>query len=160
MKAKRKRLLTAALTTATVASAIIAGSANGETDHNAHAARPLNIADTAHLHYTRESGFQLVDEGPATGQVPGTVRVEFNVSATVKATFTIFTRSGSLSGYGAGALHESSKHSSVYVSFAGTMTVIHGTGRYAHARGRGGFYGVIDRHNYAATIQTTGTISS
>jgi len=103
----------------------------------------------------------LVDEGAATGQLPGTVKVEFNVGATVTASFTIYTRNGSLVGHGSGALHEShaSHHSAVYVSFGGTMTVSRGTGRYAHAHGQGGFYGVINRTTYAVTIQTTGTLS-
>ena len=46
----------------------------------------------------------------------------------------------------------------MYLSFGGTLTVTHGTGRYAHAHGQGGFYGTIDRKNYAVTIQTTGTL--
>jgi hypothetical protein len=32
------------------------------------------------------------------------------------------------------------------------MSVSRGAGRYAHA----GFYGTLNRHTYAATIQTTG----
>jgi hypothetical protein len=40
-------------------------------------------------------------------------------------------------------------HATVVVSFAGTLTVSRGTGRYAHAHGHGGFYGVINRKTYA-----------
>jgi hypothetical protein len=151
-----------ALLTALLAAAILASDAQGEAHRRAHAARALNVTDTAHLHYARESGLMLVDEGAATGALPGTVRVLFNVGATVSASFTIYTRNGSLAGHGSGTLNEAShapNHSNVYVSFSGTMTVSRGTGRYAHVHGHGGFYGVIDRHNYAATIQTTGTVS-
>ena len=39
------------------------------------------------------------------------------------------------------------------------MTISHGTGRYAHAHGHGGFYGTVDRHNDALVVQTTGQLS-
>jgi hypothetical protein len=144
-----------------MAVAIASSEAQGETHLRAHDTRVLNVTDTAHLHYTRESGSMLVDEGAATGQLPGSVKVEFNLGATATASFTIYTRNGSLVGHGSGTLHESHNphHATVYVSFAGTMTVSHGTGRYIHAHGRGGFYGVINRKTYAVTLQTTGTLS-
>lgn len=128
----------------------------------AHTARQLRVTDTAHLHYVKESGSQIIDEGEATGTLPGDVRVSFNVGVTVEATFTIseaHTHAWSITGHGTGELHENKSKSDVYVSFGGTMAVVHGTGRYAHAHGTGGFYGVIDRRNYAVTIQTTGTLS-
>ncbi|MCW3018869.1 MAG: hypothetical protein JWN10_1177 [Solirubrobacterales bacterium] len=144
--------LLAALMTSTISN-------NAQGDPRARAARALNVNDTAHLHYVKESDAQLIDEGAATGTVPGTVRVSFDVGATVAATFTIYTHGGSIVGHGSGALHTSKSRSDVYVSFGGTLTVTHGTGRYAHAHGTGGFYGTVDRKNYAATIQTTGTLS-
>jgi len=121
----------------------------------AHAARTLNVTDEAHLRYVRESGAALLEEGQATGGLPGRVQVRFNVGATVYASFSITTRYGSISGSGSGKL----KGTGVWASFGGTMTVTHGTGRYEHARGHGGFYGVINRHSYASTVQTTGTLS-
>jgi hypothetical protein len=125
----------------------------------AHTARELSVTDTAHLHYLKESGSQIIDEGTATGTLPGTVRVSFNVGVTVEATFTIFdAHDWSITGHGSGVLHENKSKSDVYVSFGGTMAVARGTGRYAHAHGTGGFYGVIDRSNFAVTIQTTGTL--
>jgi hypothetical protein len=131
----------------------------GDRQTRAHATSALDVADTAHLRFVRESDSRLIDEGTAAGTLPGSVRVSFNVDATIAATFTIYAHSGSIIGHGTGTLHKSKSRSDVYVSFAGTMTVAHGTGRYTHAHGTGGFYGVIDRHNYAATIQTTGTLS-
>jgi hypothetical protein len=127
-----------------------------------HTARELRVTDTAHLHYVKESGSQIIDEGEATGTLPGDVRVSFNVGVTVEATFTIseaHAHDWSITGHGSGELHKNKSKSDVYVSFGGTMAVAHGTGRYAHAHGTGGFYGVIDRSNYAVTIQTTGTLA-
>ena len=119
------------------------------------AARTLNITDTAHLRYRGTSGSSLIEEGPATGGLPGTVKVRFDVGASVAASFTISTPRGALTGHGSGLLHSSGK----YASFGGSMTVTRGTGRFTHAHGHGGFYGVINRQSYDLTVQTTGTLS-
>jgi hypothetical protein len=118
--------------------------------------RTLVANDEAHLHMVSESGSNLVEEGQATGTLPGRVRVGFTIGAEVRATFTIYPRggSGSLSGKGSGTLHSSGR----YASFGGSMTVTAGTGRYRQARGSGGFYGVIDRKTYALVVQTRGTL--
>jgi hypothetical protein len=142
---------------ALVATTILVGSARGDGRQSAHAARLLNATDTAHMHLVRESeSGDLIEEGVAKGALPGTVNVEFSLAATIHATFTIHTRDGSISGHGSGELHGSGREA----SFGGTMTVTRGTGRYAHAHGHGGFYGTINRetHNYAAVVQTTGTL--
>jgi hypothetical protein len=121
----------------------------------AHAARTLSVADTAHLRYRGSSGSALIEEGPASGGLPGTVKVRFNVGASVSAAFTISTAHGAVIGRGTGALHSSG----MYASFGGSMVVTSGTGRYRHAHGHGGFYGVINRRTYALTVQTTGRLS-
>jgi hypothetical protein len=120
----------------------------------AHTARTVDVNDRAHLHSVGESGSDLLEEGQATGGFPGRVEVQFNVGATVYASFTIATQYGSISGSGSSKLHGTG----VWDSFGGTVTVTHGTGRYAHAHGHAGFYGVINRRTYAATVQTTGTL--
>jgi hypothetical protein len=148
--------LARALLAASVAVAAFAGGeARGEGARRAHDARTLNVTDTAHLRYVRSSGSALLEEGAATGGLPGTVKVSFDVGATVSASFTIYARGGSLVGQGSGKLHGTG----VYASFGGSMTVDHGTGRYAHAHGRGGFYGTINRDTYAVVVQTTGALS-
>jgi len=121
----------------------------------AHAARDLNATDTARLHYLPSHGSSLLEEGPATGALPGTVKLHMTVGATVKGTFTINTHNGSIAGQASGTLHGTGP----YASFGGSMTINHGTGHYAHARGHGGFYGVLNRNTYAMTVQTTGTLS-
>jgi hypothetical protein len=124
-------------------------------DPSAHGARTLSVADTAHLRYRGSSGSTLIEEGPASGGLPGTVKVRFNVGASVSAAFTISTPHGAVIGRGTGALHSSG----MYASFGGSMFVTGGTGRYRHAHGHGGFYGVINRRTYALTVQTTGRLS-
>jgi hypothetical protein len=46
-----------------------------------------------------------------------------------------------------------------YESFRGSLTVTGGSGRYAHARGRAGLYGVYDRKTGNLTVQTTGRLT-
>jgi hypothetical protein len=141
----------------TVASALAAGPVRAAQSRRAHAARALNITDTAHLHFVRETASSiLIDEGKATGGLPGVVKVGFEVGATVKASFTLSSRYGKLIGSGFAKPHSSGQE---YSSFAGTLTITHGTGRYGRAHGHGGFYGVINRGNDAVTVQTTGTLA-
>jgi len=121
----------------------------------AHAARTLKATDTAHLHYLSASGSLLREEGKATGTLPGSMRASVNVGASISGNFTIYTRGGSIKGHGSATPHGSG----VYESFAGSVTVTGGTGRYAHARGHTGLYGTFNRNTYALTIQTTGTLS-
>jgi hypothetical protein len=124
-------------------------------DVGARVARTLNATDTAHLHLISSSGSSVIEEGVATGRLPGSVRVHLEVTSSVSASFTIYTQGGTLVGHGSGVLHSSG----LYASFGGSMTVTRGTGRYLHAHGRGGFYGVINRSTFVATVQTTGTLS-
>jgi hypothetical protein len=121
----------------------------------AHLARTLNVTDEARLHYHETAGSSLIEEGRATGGLPGEVKVHFTVGPTVSATFTISTHSGTLIGRGSGVLHSSG----TYASFRGSMSITRGTGRYLHAHGHGGFYGVLNRRTYALTVQTTGSLS-
>lgn len=152
-RASRTALLASAVL---LACASILSRATANPAHvTAHAARTQNITDTAHMHYVKEVGSSLLDEGQATGGLPGKASALFNVGAKVSASFTIYARGGTISGRGSGTLHGAG----AYPSFGGTMTVTHGTGRYAHAHGHGGFYGVLNRHNYSAIIQTTGTLT-
>ena len=151
--------LATALLAALLAVTITRSEAQADSQPRAHAVRTLNVTDTAHLHYVKESESHLIDVGTATGTLPGTVRVSFNVGVTVAATFTIYANGGSIVGEGSGVLHKNKTKSDAYVSFGGTMTVSHGSGRYAHAHGHGGFYGVINRNTDALTVQTTGTLT-
>jgi hypothetical protein len=122
----------------------------------AQAARTLNVTDEAHLRLTGTQGEVLLEEGPAKGALPGTVKVHFAVSATISGSFTIYPRGGgSISGRGTARLHSTG----IYTSFSGTMYVTHGTGRYVNAHGHGGLYGTVNRRTNALVIQTTGRLT-
>lgn len=122
----------------------------------AHGARTLRAVDTAHLHRTHCSCNEILEEGVAKGALPGTVRAYVTVGAPIIFRFTITVRGGgTISGEGSGK----PRGNPAEPSFAGTMTVTRGTGRYRHAHGKGGFYGTLNRSTYAAVMQTTGTLS-
>lgn len=118
-------------------------------------ARTLNATDTAHLHYISSSGSLLFEEGSASGTIPGKMQAHCDVGPTLTASFTIAVHGGgAIDGHGTAKAHGSG----VYESFAGTLTVTGGSGRYAHARGHAGLYGVFDRRTYTLTVQTTGRL--
>jgi hypothetical protein len=139
----------ATIATPSIASAIL----------RARSARILSVSDTAHLRYIpRESeGSTLVEEGSATGQLPGAMRARLTVGASsFTGRFSLKTRGGSIiKGYGSAKPSGGGR----YQSFAGSLVVTGGTGRYAHAHGKAGLYGVFDRQTYGLTIQTTGRLS-
>jgi hypothetical protein len=118
-------------------------------------ARTLKATDMAHLRYVSASGSLLLEEGTATGTLPGKMRASVNVGATISGNFTFYLRGGTIKGHGEATPHGSG----VYESFKGSVTVKGGTGRYAHAHGHTGLYGTFNRENYALVIQTTGTLS-
>jgi hypothetical protein len=122
---------------------------------NAHAARSVTATDTAKLRYISASGSLLYEEGKASGTLPGSMRVHFNVGATLSGSFTIYTRGGTIKGHGEATPHGEG----VYESFAGSLVANGGTGRFAHAHGTAKLYGTFNRNNYALLVQTTGTLS-
>ncbi len=120
----------------------------------ARAARAEQLTITAHLRYRNAKGSFLIEEGSASGALPGTIKARIRVRADITGSFTLYTRGGSISGRGSGVLHESG----AYASFGGTLKILGGTGRYAHARGNGGLYGVYNRETLGFTIKTTGRL--
>jgi hypothetical protein len=110
---------------------------------------------TAHLRYLTARGAYLLEEGSASGPLAGIVKARVRFTADISGSFAFYPHGGSISGYGSAKLHESGP----YVSFGGTVTITGGTGRYVHAHGGGGLYGVYNRRTLALTIQTTGSLS-
>ena len=102
----------------------------------------VNLRDEGHLQLIKRSGSLLLEEGAASGMLPGKARVHFfyNGGPRVIALFTIYTSDGSIRGRGLGRL---SNPNSSNPSFAGPLAITGGSGRYAHASGRGKLYGVL-----------------
>lgn len=122
----------------------------------ARATRTLAINDTGNLRLSHYAGNVLDEQGTTTGTLPGRVKVRLNVGGnTIRASFMIEARGGSISGEGSAALHSSGRYS----SFGGTLKVTRGTGSYSHARGTGKLYGAIERRSDNLTVQTIGTLA-
>ena len=147
-------LLAVLASTALLASASAAASASTRPPA-AHAARALKASDTAKLRYVSAAGSELLEQGKTTGTLPGSMRAQVEIGATISGNFTIYTKGGSIKGHGVATPHGAG----IYESFAGTVTVTGGTGRFVHAHGHTGLYGTFDRNTYALTIQTTGTLA-
>jgi hypothetical protein len=146
-----------AVVAALIATALAALSvpAGAKVAPRAQAARTQSGAATAHLHLVRASGSLLFEEGSASGSVAGHMVAHLNVGTTFTGTFTTYTRYGAIKGRGAATPHGYGR----YESFAGSVVVTGGTGRYAHAHGHGGLYGVFDRRTYDVVLQTTGSLT-
>lgn len=124
---------------------------------SAHVSSTLNVRDEGRLRYIKSSGSVIIDEGRVSGTFSGWVRVRFSYDGApaVAARFTIYGRGGSVSARGTARL---SSPTSPSPSFHGTMTIIGGTGRYAHIHGGGELYGVYNRRSYALTVQAIGNL--
>ncbi|HTZ87277.1 MAG TPA: hypothetical protein VMB05_11480 [Solirubrobacteraceae bacterium] len=122
----------------------------------AHRSRAMRVSATARMHRVACDCDDVLETGEARGSLSGIVRAYVNVGTPIIFRFTISLHGGgTLAGEGSGK----PKGNPAEPSFKGSMTVTHGTGRYRHAHGSGDFYGTINRSTYAATIQTTGTLS-
>jgi hypothetical protein len=122
---------------------------------SARAARALKATDTAKLRFVSASGAALLEEGPTTGTLPGKMRVRLDAGTTFSGSFTIYLKGGSITGHGTATPHGVA----IIESFAGTLVITKGTGRYSHATGHTGLYGTFNRNSYALVIQTTGNLT-
>ncbi len=114
----------------------------------------LKAVDTAKLHYVGAVGEEVYETGSASGTLPGSIRVHMIFASTLSGSFAIYTRGGTIDGRGTARPHGEG----IYESFAGTLVVTGGTGRYRRANGTAHLYGAFNRENYALTIQTAGTL--
>jgi len=121
---------------------------------NPVAGAELHAVDTAKLHYVGAVGEEVYETGGASGTLPGGIRVHMIFASTFSGSFAIYTGGGRIDGHGRATPHGES----VYESFAGTLVVTGGTGRYRRAHGVARLYGTFDRENYALTIQTAGSL--
>jgi hypothetical protein len=165
-KARRMSVL-AAIVAATCASSWSLAAGAGEaaprastappSEPRASAARSISVKDEGRLRLVKSSGSQVIDEGPATGTIPGKARIVFvyNGNPAVSAQITIAGQGGTMKAHATGHL---SNPSSASPSFKGALTITAGGGRYAHAHGSGQLFGVFYRRSYAITVQTQGTL--
>ena len=126
-------------------------------DPSARAAQAQSVRDEGRLRLVKRSGSVLLEEGPASGTLSGKVRARFfyNGGPVVTAQFTIDTAGGTIRAHGLGRL---SSPTSSTPSFAGPLAIAGGSGRYAHARGRGRLYGVLNLNGDNLILQPVGQL--
>jgi hypothetical protein len=122
------------------------------------AARTISLQESGSLHLTGRHGFTLIEQGPASGTVAGTIYVRLQIVSTsrVTAAVSIAARGGSISGAATASYHRGG----ATASFSGSLAIARGTGSYAHAHGSGlSFSGTIQRSNDAIAVRVTGRVS-
>lgn len=154
-RAKHRIALTAGLC---LLSAVFA-SVSTATATRALASRTFSLNDNGHLHLTSSHGFTLNEQGSASGTISGRIYLHLHVVSTnhVTAEVNIYPQGGSLTGYATASYHPSG----AVATFAGTMSIVRGTGRYSHAHGSGlSFTGTIQRSSDAVTVHVNGRMSA
>jgi hypothetical protein len=121
----------------------------------ATAARRLSVSEAASLHLTSHHGSILNEQGNATGTLRCPLTISLNVSyTTATISFSICSNDGTFSGSGKAQFYASGESA----HFRGTVSISHGTGKYAHAAGSGlQIEGKIERRrNYALSVTVHG----
>lgn len=116
--------------------------------------RALHATDSATLHYVSSTVNVFYETGRAAGTLPGWMRVHMRLGARFSGRYVIEAKGGTISGSGSAIPHGSG----TYESFAGTIAVTGGTGRYRHAHGHAQVYGTFNRINNQLKLRTTGTL--
>ncbi len=124
----------------------------------AHAAGTTSLNETGQLHLVSKHGFTLNEQGIASGTIKGPITVRLTIVSTsrVSAEVTFSPHGGSISGSGTGSYRKGE----TAASFAGSLSIAHSSGSYAHAKGSGlSFSGTIARSNDAIAVHVSGKFS-
>jgi hypothetical protein len=159
---RRLARLAGILAAATVSCGVLAAAgpfgAAGATPPHGRAARTISLNEFGQLHLLSKHGFTLNEQGTASGTIRGPISVRLTIVSTsrVSAEVTISPNGGSISGSGTGSYHKGETSA----SFAGSMSIAHSSGSYAHAEGSGlSFSGTIARSNDAIAVHVSGRFS-
>ncbi len=138
--------------------AVVAVNASGAPAQPARSARLISLNEHAQLHLLSKHGFTLNERGSASGTIKGTANVQLKIVSTsrVTALITVSLNGGSISGEGTASYHKGT----TTASFAGSLSIKHGSGSYSHAQGSGlSFNGTIAKANDAITVNVHGRFS-
>ncbi len=125
---------------------------------SARVASTVSLHETGHLHVTSRHEFTLEELGAATGTFSGSIHVRLTLVSTSRATaeVTITRREGSISCAGTAAYRRGGEAA----TFAGTMSITGGTGRYRRARDSGlRIEGTLQQSSDAITVALSGRVS-
>lgn len=136
-----------------------AGAARRRRKARARAARTLELSEVGHLHLISKHNFTLNERGSATGTVAGAITVRLSAVSSTKVVCEVSVShgAGSITTKGSGSYHRGTTQA----TFAGSMSIVHGSGPYAHAQASGlAFSGTIQASNNAITVRVSGKVSA
>ena len=156
----RLRATVAALAILALALAAAVGTgAAGAAGPSAKAAGSLNLSDSASLKLHDHKGVELKEMGTAKGNLPGSIYIQLRLASahSVTAKIQVYPRHGSVAA-SASATYRVVTSSSA--SFAGSLTITGGSGRYAKAKGsRLSFSGTVHRPSDSVSVHVSGKMS-
>lgn len=158
---RRGRLLALSAPVGSLAAAsVLAFGSSGAAAHSrsAHAARTLNLKESAALRLDNKHGVLLKEHGTAKGTLGGKLYLQLKVTSTrsVSATVQVYPSGGSISGAATASYHVSG----AYAHFSGHLNITKGSGRYSKARGKGlSFSGTIKRGVDSINVYVSGRLS-
>ncbi len=142
------------MTVATLGFTSVAGAPAAPT---ADIARTVPVTEHVALTLVKKSGTDFQHKGRATGTVTGSVTSRIALtSLSITGTVTVRAKGGTLQLKVRGTARSGGLRS----TFDGTATMTGGTGRYADARGKGTFTGVVNRRTWAATLDARGLLTT
>lgn len=158
-RAARRRatlLLACGAVFAAAACALPAVATSSPSPHARAALSQTYVKEEAHLKLAGKSGGSAIaEQGSGSGTFQASVQIDITIKISkITGSFVAYLKGGSISGDASATPHFSGK----YVSFKGSLTIKHGTGKYAGASGTASLYGAIDRTNYALAVQVIGRL--
>jgi hypothetical protein len=149
----RRALCAVAASVAIAGASTVAGAAGPTAD----TARTVPAIEHVTLTLVAKSGTKFQHKGRATGTVAGSVTSRITLtSLSITGTVTVRAKGGTLRLKVRGTARSGGLRS----KFDGTATMSGGTGRYAKARGKGTFTGVVNRRTWAATLDARGSLTT
>ncbi|MGH2881065.1 MAG: hypothetical protein ACRDK4_15830 [Solirubrobacteraceae bacterium] len=156
----RLRPTIAALAVLALALAAAVGTgAAGAAGPSAKAAGSLNLSDSASLKLHDHKGVELKEEGTAHGNLPGKIYIQLRLASarSVTAKIQVYPSGGSVAA-SASATYRVVTSSSA--SFAGTLNITGGSGRYSKAKGSHlSFTGTVHRPSDSVSVHVSGKMS-
>ena len=130
---------------------------SGPLTANAHAARTTSVREAVRASNVSHQGNSVInDRGRGTGTFSCAAQMQVKVSYTKGTTrFTCTTSVGSVVASGAATFFASG----TTATFTGTMTILSGTGRYAHAKGKLRVEGTMQRKTFYVEASVSGMMT-
>lgn len=123
----------------------------------AHVAREQSVTDRTYLRLVGSPGTEITEKGTSYGTYRGSVQSHLKFAGGhISGNFVLHTHGGIVRGNTNGTVV--GKSAQPVVSFAGTVSIIGGTGSFAHASGQLHLKGSIRRSNYEIYEETSGRV--